>query len=406
MHSGAVEGGRQSAAGSSEGIIAVLRSQALARFKSLPALSSRDELWRYTHPEKFSISSLSQATPCEVVVEGFDKKSDRINGIEISPFQSLNEDGKAIVRRLLDENGADLISDPVAQLQLSCMSGGFFIRVQKGVDVVEPIRLRTIVKKAQPSAVVASVVVIVVPTGSSVSIVDDVSGDAALVAPRIEVLAESGSRVNFCSIQDLSRNAQYLARHRFHLTRDVTADLTYVSVGAKVARVDLDCRMLQPGSSATIRALYSVDDDRHFDFHPSQIHVAPHCYSNLTAKGALKDSGRAVYYGYIRVREGAQKTDAYQKNKNLILSQTARVDSIPNLEILANDVKCSHGSSIGELNSDELFYLRSRGLSAEQAERLLLEGFFDELLSSIASDSIREACHHKLIDRKGSHDGD
>jgi Fe-S cluster assembly protein SufD len=157
----------------------------------------------------------------------------------------------------------------------------------------------------------------------------------------------------------------------------------HLAIGAKLSRVDIDLKMYEPGASVDLVGAYLVDGKRHADLHPTQFHLAPHCRSDLFTKGVIKDSARSVYYGYIRVAEGAQRTDAYQTNRNLLLSPSARADSIPNLEIKANDVRCSHGASVSSVSAEDMFYLMARGLSRNSAEELLVEGFLSELLTRV-----------------------
>jgi len=156
-----------------------------------------------------------------------------------------------------------------------------------------------------------------------------------------------------------------------------------VNLGASVSRVDLNARVLGPGANSDMLGLYFGDADQHFDHNTSQDHVAPHAHSDLLYKGALDDKSRAVFRGIIRVHKNAQQTDAYQTNRNMLLSDDARADSLPNLEIEADDVKCSHGATVGQLDDESLFYLMSRGLPRSRAERLVVLGFLGEVLSRL-----------------------
>jgi Fe-S cluster assembly protein SufD len=148
--------------------------------------------------------------------------------------------------------------------------------------------------------------------------------------------------------------------------------------------------------------LYFGDGSQHFDHNTSQDHIAGHANSDLLYKGALDDASRAVFRGIIRVWPGAQQTDAYQTNRNLLLSPEARADSLPNLEIQADDVKCSHGATVGQLDQESLFYLMSRGLTRSQAERLVVLGFLGEVLSRLPLGGVTEKVT-KVIERKLSH---
>ena len=189
--------------------------------------------------------------------------------------------------------------------------------------------------------------------------------------------------MQYVSLQRLGNGAFYLANQRTLAERDSTLDTLNVGLGGSIGRVDLNARLLGPGANSDMLGLYFGDDDQHFDFNTSQDHVAGNARSDLLYKGALDGEARGVFRGIIRVHDGAQGTDAYQTNRNLLLSDKAEADSLPNLEIGADDVKCSHGATIGQLDQEMLFYLMSRGLGREHAERLVVLGFLGEVLSRL-----------------------
>jgi Fe-S cluster assembly protein SufD len=172
-----------------------------------------------------------------------------------------------------------------------------------------------------------------------------------------------------------------------------------VGLGASVSRVDLNARLLGPGANSDMLGLYFGDADQHFDFNTSQDHIAPNTSSDLLYKGALDGASRSVFRGIIRVHPGAQQTDAYQTNRNLLLSGKARADSLPNLEIEADDVKCSHGATVGELDAEAKFYLMSRGLDRITAERLVVLGFLGEVLAKLPLGGVVEKVT-KVIEEK------
>ena len=144
---------------------------------------------------------------------------------------------------------------------------------------------------------------------------------------------------------------------------------------------------------------YFTDNDQHFDYDTQQNHMAPHTSSDLLFKGALTGSSRSVWQGMIYVAPDAQKTDGYQSNRNLMLSDDARADSIPGLEILADDVRCTHGATMGKIDSEELFYLGSRGIPADESQRLIVEGFFDTIIQQIPVEEIRQRYSQAIVDK-------
>ena len=189
--------------------------------------------------------------------------------------------------------------------------------------------------------------------------------------------------MQYVSVQRLGRGGFYQSAQRTLADRDAKIDTLNVGLGASVSRVDLNARLLGPGASSEMLGLYFGDSDQHFDFNTSQDHLEPNTASDLLYKGALDGVSRAVFRGIIRVHPGAQRTDAYQTNRNLLLSAGARADSLPNLEIEADDVRCSHGATVGHLDEEAKFYLMSRGLDGVQAERLVVLGFLREVLERL-----------------------
>jgi len=163
------------------------------------------------------------------------------------------------------------------------------------------------------------------------------------------------------------------------------------ALGARLGKTRMESRLRGEGSTAKLTGTYVLDADRHVDLDTTQEHDAANATSDLYFKGVLTDRARAVWRGVIRVAEGAQKTDAYQENRNLLLSPRAHADSIPGLEIRANDVRCTHGATVGQVDQEALHYLMSRGLERPDAERLIVQGFFAEALALIKAEPVREA---------------
>ena len=181
------------------------------------------------------------------------------------------------------------------------------------------------------------------------------------------------------------------------MARDAELDWVAVALGSKTGKSRMESRLTGPGSRAKLTGAYVLDGAQHIDLDTTQEHDAPHATSDLFFKGVLSQQSRSVWRGVIRVAEGAQKTDAYQENRNLVLSPRAHADSIPGLEIKANDVRCTHGATIGRVDPEELYYLMSRGLDRAAAERLIVEGFFVDAFQRISSDELREQVQQALL---------
>ena len=290
-------------------------------------------------------------------------------------------------------------------LNAALWSEGIFLYVPEGVRLELPIRVTKWISEA--GAAYFSRVQIVAEPHSQISYVDEVVSDdfevSTFKSTTVEVVARDGAMIQYVSVQRLGRGAFYQAAQRTLAGRDATLDTLNVGLGGSVTRVDLNAKLLGPGASSDMLGLYFGDSDQHFDFNTSQDHVEPNTSSDLLYKGALDDDSRAVFRGIIRVHPGAQRTDAYQTNRNLLLSPGSRADSLPNLEIEADDVKCSHGATVGELDAEAKFYLMSRGLDRLQAERLVVLGFLGEVLSRLPLGGVVEKVTRVIEEKLGRH---
>jgi len=243
---------------------------------------------------------------------------------------------------------------------------------------------------------------VVVGKNSDVTLIEETgsrAADGTLNVPVVELILRDGAKLSYVTLQELDDSVKQIGVHRAVLHRDSNLTWTTATMGGQMVKLNIDTELRGPGTHAEVLGLYFASGNEFIDYHTLQDHIAPNAGSDLLFKGVLKDSSRVVFSGLIRVHEGAQKTDAYQKNNNLILSETARADSIPNLEIAANDVRCSHGATAGKVSADHLFYLMSRGLTRREAERLIVTGFLAPLIERVPLEDLR-ARLFKLVDAK------
>ena len=259
-------------------------------------------------------------------------------------------------------------------------------------------------KEDVPSPVVTHPrIFILIERGAQAKIVEDFEGGEGIYLNNAvtEVVLEEDASLDYYRLQRESKDAFHVstvevlqaARSRF---RSHT-----ITVSGKIVRNDLNTTLGDQGAEVTLNGLYLVGDHQHVDNHTTIDHVKPHCYSRELYKGILDGQSRAVFNGKIIVRPDAQKTDAMQTNKNLLLSDKGRVDTKPELEIFANDVKCKHGAAVGQMNPDMLFYLRARGISEEKARHMLIYGFVSELIHGIEIAPIRNQLTEMLFGRLG-----
>jgi len=408
------------------------RRSAWATFERTPMPTTRLEEWRYTDLrrklalEELRLGSMngiqSRELP-EPLVTAMDEDGEssgrvvtvdgRVHSVELCPelakrvvvldsLERAARDHPKFVAENLAVQAVPPGAGKFPALNAAMWTDGVLLYVPRGVILDKPILVAAWFGCEGTASF--GRVLIVADEGSQISFVEEsLSPDfsrPSFVSDVVELMAGGGARVQYVSLQRLGRGVFYQAAQRTLAGRDSKLDTLNVALGGTTTRVDLNARLLGPGSDSDMLGLYFGDGDQHFDFNTSQDHVVAHTSSDLLYKGALDSSARAVFRGIIRVHPGAQRTDAYQTNRNLLLSPDARADSLPNLEIEADDVRCSHGATVGELDSEAKFYLMSRGLSSIQAERLVVLGFLGEVLSRLplggVADKVARACTAKL----------
>jgi Fe-S cluster assembly protein SufD len=198
------------------------------------------------------------------------------------------------------------------------------------------------------------------------------------------------ARLRYVQVQDWGRNVWNFMTERSILKRDAEMKNLQVTLGSKFSKNSIGSHLRGENSLAEMLGIFFADGDQFFDHHTWQLHESPQATSDLEYKGALKEKARSVYSGLIKVSEGAQRTDAYQQNRNLVLSRTARADTIPNLEIAANDVRCTHGATVSQVEDEHLFYLMARGIPKSEAQKLIVEGFFRPVIDRIPVEEIQD----------------
>jgi Fe-S cluster assembly protein SufD len=279
-----------------------------------------------------------------------------------------------------------------AALHGAFWQGGTFLYVPKGVEVQLPLRAATWLADRNASF---THTLIVLEEGARAVFIDEYASPTrdkaqALVAGALEMLVAPGAQLDYVTFQDWGHHVFNFTHERALIDRDATLHWVSASLGSRLTKSFLDSRLIGPGSTSLMSGVYFVDGAQHIDIDTEQNHVAAHTTSDLLYKGALKDKARSVWQGNIRVYPNAQRTDAYQVNRNLVLSHEARADSIPGLEIEANDVRCTHGAAASQIDREEVFYLMSRGIGEPVARQLIVNAFFKPVLDRIPHESVRE----------------
>jgi Fe-S cluster assembly protein SufD len=380
------------------------RAGALKRYRELPLPTTSEEGWRFSDlagfdPDAYELAGAARPAEIAPLVELELAGSARIDesGAEIleAPegivFAPLDEKDKRI-GALIEAN------DKIAVANSAFWKHGLLIEVPDGVAIEKPLHVRiesTVEKAALPTRLL-----VVAGANSRFTLVEEhVSASEDLDAFTncvVEVHVGVGAKLELVSAQRLSRQTWHFAHQRARLARDSQLDWVCVGLGSRNGKTWLFNDLAEAGATSKVTGLYFADGSQHLDYDTYQEHAAPRTNSDFLFRGAIRDEATTVWRGMIRVEPEAQGTDAYQENRNLLLSRQAHANSVPGLEILADEVRCSHGATVGQVDREQLFYLMSRGLSESEAERLIVRGFFAEALDRIEREPIREALAQAL----------
>ncbi len=377
------------------------KAEAAARYAELPVPDTTEEAWRFTDlrgfdPDSFTTSpngSVSTDAPAQLLeldVAGMAVVTESGIEIERAPegirFEALTEDDP----RLYTLVGWD---EKFAAHNAAVWKHGLLVHVPKGVELEKPLYVR-IAGSVENGAVFFRLLV-VAEERSRFTLIEEYASSRPDLSAYSNAVAElfvgQAAKLEYVSIQNLSQETWHFASHHARVERDGELDWVAGGFGSKNGKIRIQNDLNGPGATSRVTGAYFADGTQHLDYDTFQEHIAPSTESDFAFKGALREHAHAVWRGMIRVEEDAQKTNAYQENRNLLLSEDAHADSIPGLEILANDVRCTHGATIGRVNREELFYLMTRGLPRAEAERLIVRGFFQDILDRIELEPVREA---------------
>jgi Fe-S cluster assembly protein SufD len=380
------------------------RPELFERYRELPLPTTKDEHWRFTDlrgfdPDAFNANGAKKVeragSMLDIETAGLAHVSEAGIEIERAPegvvFEPLS-DSHELLGTLV---GAE---EKFAAHNLAEWKHGLLVRVPKGVEVAQPLYVR--VTGSVADAAHFWRVLVVAEEGSRLSFIEEHASAAPDLAGYSNTVAElfvgDGAKLEYVSIQNLSQDTWHFASHRASVGRDSELDWVAGGFGSKKGKIRIQNDLAGQGGTSRVTGAYFADGGQHLDYDTLQKHIAPNTTSDFAFKGALRDNATAVWRGMIRVEQDAQKTNAYQENRNLLLSQEAHADSIPGLEIEANDVRCTHGATVSQVDRDELFYCMARGLSRGEAERLIVRGFYQEIFDRIELEPVRTALQTAL----------
>jgi Fe-S cluster assembly protein SufD len=396
------------------------RQKAFELFESTPMPSPETEEWRYTDLRRFDLDQFDPFKP-EPWTTTLDEVPQQVLGAtgEVGDRSGLAiQHNSSVISAHLDpgvdahfESIDDALRDhpdvtepylhaavPLDRTRFTSLhaafrTGGAFVLVPKGVKVAAPLQALTYVDVDHLA--VFPHTVIVLEEGAELTFIDRyVSPDleSALSNAVVELYVGPNAKLRYVSLQEWGTGMTHLSVQRAVLDRDAELRSLAVTFGGSLSRAEAESILEGDGGYSEMLGVYFGDGDQHFDHRSIQDHIGSRTSSDLLYKGALKDQSRAIYSGNVIIRKGAHKCDAYQTNRNILLSEKAKADSIPNLEILSNDpVRCGHAASVGPVDEDVLFYLQTRGIREHDATRLVVTGFFQEVLDRVTLPEIRHS---------------
>jgi Fe-S cluster assembly protein SufD len=410
------------------GFPAPSREEAFELFDALPMPSPETEEWRYTDLRHFDLDEFRPHKPepwtttldqvPREVVEAVGEVGDRA-GLAI-------QHNSSVISSHLDPQITDVhfesiddalkdhpeITEPYLHaavpadrtrftaLHAAFRTGGNFVLVPRGVKVEAPLQALTYVD--HDGLAVFPHTILVLEEGAELTFIDRYASpdlERAFSNAVVELYVGPNAKLRYVSLQEWGGGMTHLSVQRAIVDRDAEVRTLAVTFGGSLSRAEAESILEGDGGYSEMLGVYFGDGDQHFDHRSIQDHIGSRTGSDLLYKGALKDRSRAIYSGNVIIRKGAHKCDAYQTNRNILLSEHAKADSIPNLEILSNDpVRCGHAASVGPVDEDVLFYLQTRGIAYPEAVRLVVTGFFQEVLDRVTIPEVREGLERAILD--------
>lgn len=409
-----LDGGREPA------LLGAARRDAFEAYRLMPSPTNRVEEWRRTDPARFPFGKLrvlpQPATGAAAKPGDWDQAFDAVvtvkdGGVAVADVSGAVKSGKVIAMPLAEAAARhpDLVGEYLRTRARRAKQGkfdvlneafwnvGVFVHVPARVELERGVLIRY--EHATAGSILVPRAIVVIGERSRATVMEHlVSPDGALLMDVMlkEFHVGPAARLKVLSLQEWGNNTYHLVSDWAFAAREAQIEWITLNFGGKLGKMSFASDVMGEGASAELDGLYFAAGDQHFDQKTLQVHSAPNTYSRLLYKGAVKDKAYSVYQGLIIARRGAVKVDAYQRNNNLVLSDGARADSLPGLEIDADDLKCSHGSTIGNLDPEQLFYLRTRGFNEAEARRTLIQAFFEEVAGRIPYEFVRERVYEHI----------
>jgi Fe-S cluster assembly protein SufD len=399
-----------------------LRRAAWRQFQQLPMPSGRDEEWMRTDIRTFKLDRFAPpaASPTETqrgeldlphallaAGVGLAGQAVTVNsqstaaqldaslakqGVLFGSLDQLVLEHGERLRRYFERRVVDPFKDKFSALQAAMWCGGTLLYVPKGVRVELPLHS---LSALTDGGVDLGKTLVILDDGAEATMLSETASIAAsgggLHCGSIELIVEQGARLRYVNLQNWGQEVWHFAHQKAEVAREGQLQWTIGALGSRLAKVNQHVALVGPDAEVQVNGVMFTEGRQHLSYNTHQHHRAAYCKSDLLYKSALQDRSRTVWRGMIKVDRDAQRTDAYQRNDNLMLSRDARADSIPGLEIEADDVRCTHGSTSGRVDDQQLFYAMTRGYTRREAVRMIVAGFFQQVFDRITIESVRDA---------------
>ena len=398
-----------------------MRRKAWTRFQELPMPSGRDEEWMRTDIRLFKLdryelpSAATQeaaariAVPHALLAAGVELGGQAVamnshsvmaelspalakQGVLFGGLSRMVAEHGDLLRPFFERRVVDPFKDKFSALNSAAWSGGTLLYVPKNVRLDLPLHS---LSAMSDGGVDLGKTLVILEAGADATLLSESAStsaaDGGLHVGSIELIVEQGARLRYVNLQNWGQEVWHFAHQKGQVGREGRLQWTIGALGARLAKVNQHVAMTGPDAEVQVNGVMFTEGRQHLSYNTHQHHEAPYCKSDLLYKTALQDRSRTVWRGMIKVDKPAQRTNAYQRNDNLMLSRDARADSIPGLEIEADDVRCTHGSTSGRVDEQQLFYAMARGFTRREAVRMIVAGFFQQVFDRITIESVRDA---------------
>ncbi|MCH2123368.1 MAG: Fe-S cluster assembly protein SufD [Pirellulaceae bacterium] len=313
-------------------------------------------------------------------------------GVLFGSLAELAREHSELIQPYLMKHAFQTDYDRFAALHAAWWTGGTLLYVPKGVVVNQP--LHTLASLSNGATDLAHTLVIL-EDGAEATLLSELISDepsaGGFHCGGVELIVGKRAHLRYVNLQNWGEKVWHFAHQKAIVESDASLQWTVAAIGSRLAKVNQHVALVGEGANSQVNGVMFTEGKQHHSYHTLQHHIAPHCHSDFLYKAALQDNSRTVWRGMIKVDATAQKTDGYQRNDNLLLSHKARADSIPGLEIEADDVRCTHGSTTGKIDEELIFYAMCRGFTRREATRAIVTGFFQQIFDRITIDSVRDA---------------